>query len=203
MLLRQSPNGGVFSCLKKNGAPLSERERERERVPSKYSAQHSSSSIVRAIPIRIVTVGKKRSAGIQLLVEEYKDKIQHYCTIDDLLIKSNPKNTSNVQAQIEAEDMGVFQQLRSKDWVVVLDEHGTDLRSEQMANLLGDAGRTGSSRLLFCIGGPYGHGPQVRRRANMTIKLSSMVLNHQIALVVLLEQLYRAWTIIKGQKYHH
>ncbi|KAJ6809235.1 putative RNA methyltransferase At5g10620 [Iris pallida] len=196
-MLRQSPHSNcVFSCLKKNGGPLF--ERERESVPCKYSAQS-----IRAIPIRIVTVGKKRGAGIQLLVEEYKDKIQHYCTIDDLLIKSNPKNTSNVQAQIEAEDMGVFQQLRSEDWVVVLDEHGTDLRSEQMANLVGDAGRTGSSRLLFCIGGPYGHGPQVRRRANMTIKLSSMVLNHQIALVVLLEQLYRAWTIIKGQKYHH
>ncbi|KAF8389446.1 hypothetical protein HHK36_026141 [Tetracentron sinense] len=75
--------------------------------------------------------------------------------------------------------------------VVMLDEHGLDIGSEQMADLVGDAGNTGSSRLSFCIGGPYGHGRQLRERANVTIRLSSMVLNHQIALVVLLEQLYR------------
>ncbi|KAL5699515.1 23S rRNA (pseudouridine(1915)-N(3))-methyltransferase [Ranunculus cassubicifolius] len=85
----------------------------------------------------------------------------------------------------------------------MLDENGLDIGSIEMAELLGDAGNTGSSALTFCIGGPYGHGKQLRERANVTIKLSSMVLNHQIALVVLMEQLYRAWTILKGQKYHH
>ncbi|CAF1787729.1 unnamed protein product [Brassica napus] len=87
--------------------------------------------------------------------------------------------------------------------VVVLDERGRDVDSEQMAELLGDAGNSGASRISFCIGGAYGHGSEVRKRANVTIRLSSMVLNHQIALVVLMEQLYRAWTILKGQNYHH
>ncbi|KAF5184628.1 Ribosomal rna large subunit methyltransferase h [Thalictrum thalictroides] len=164
----------------------------------KYSGQS-----VRAIPIRIITVGKKRSKGVQLLVEEYNEKIMYYCSVDDIQIRSNPKNTSDVNAQIEGEDMVVMQHIRSEDWVVLLDEHGIDVGSVQMADLLGDAGITGASTLSFCIGGPYGHGKQLRKRANVTIKLSSMVLNHQIALVVLLEQLYRAWTILKGQKYHH
>ncbi|URD84763.1 Core-2/I-Branching enzyme [Musa troglodytarum] len=128
--------------------------------------------VIRAIPIRILTVGKRRSPGAQLLVEEYMEKL------------------SNVKAQIDAEDMVIMQQIRHEDWVVVLDEHGLDVRSEQLADLLGDAGRTGSTRLAFCIGGPYGHGPQLRNRADVTIRLSSMVLNHQIALIVLLEQLY-------------
>ncbi|KAK2979105.1 hypothetical protein RJ640_005856 [Escallonia rubra] len=75
--------------------------------------------------------------------------------------------------------------------VVMLDEHGLDVGSQQMAELIGDAGNTGASSLLFCIGGPYGHGRQLRERANISIKLSSLVLNHQIALVVLVEQLYR------------
>ncbi|MCL7034137.1 hypothetical protein MKW94_028039 [Papaver nudicaule] len=165
---------------------------------SKYSGQ-----AVRALPIRILTVGRKRSQGVQLLVDEYKEKLQLYCSFEDILIRSNPKNTSNVKAQIEGEDALVMQHIKSGDWVVLLDEHGLDIGSEQMADMLGDAGNSGSSTLSFCIGGPYGHGRQVRERANVTIKLSSMVLNHQIALVVLLEQLYRAWTILKGQKYHH
>ncbi|KAJ4962539.1 hypothetical protein NE237_022478 [Protea cynaroides] len=164
----------------------------------KYSGQ-----AVRALPLRILTVGRRRSRGVQLLVEEYKDKLKHYCTVDDIQIRSNPKNSCDVKAQVEREDMAVMQHIRSEDWVVMLDEHGSDIESKQMAELLGDAGETGSSRLLFCIGGPYGHGPQLRDRANVTIRLSSLVLNHQIALIVLLEQLYRAWTILKGQNYHH
>ncbi|KAI3979933.1 hypothetical protein MKX01_042587 [Papaver californicum] len=143
---------------------------------SKYSGQ-----AVRALPIRILTVVRKRSQGVQLLVDEYKDKLKLYCNIEDIHIRSNPKNTSNVKAQIEGEDALIMQHIKSGDWVVLLDEHGLDIASEQMADM-------GSSTLSFCIGGPYGHGRQVRERANVTIKLSSMVLNHQIALVVLLEQ---------------
>ncbi|XP_039043286.1 putative RNA methyltransferase At5g10620 [Hibiscus syriacus] len=158
---------------------------------------------VRALPIRILTVGKARLPGVQLLVDEYIAKLKSYCHIDDVQIRSNPKNARNARAQVDDEDMAVVNLIRSDDWVVMLDERGLDISSEQMAELLGDAGNTGASRLSFCIGGPYGHGQQVRKRANVSIKLSSMVLNHQIALVVLMEQLYRSWTILKGQKYHH
>nr|ACN33397.1 unknown [Zea mays] len=171
---------------------------------SKYSGQS-----VKAMPMRLLTVGKKRSRGTQLLVEEYKEKLGHYCEFEDTLIRSNPKLTSDVKVQVEAEDTAMMQQLKSDDFVillalvVVLDENGKDVISEQIADLIGDAGNTGSSRLTFCIGGPYGLGLQVRERADATISLSSLVLNHQVALIVLMEQLYRAWTIIKGQKYHH
>lgn len=93
--------------------------------------------------------------------------------------------------------------IKPDDWVVLLDEQGIDIESEEMAELIGGAADKGASKLSFCIGGPYGHGPKLRERANISIKLSSLVLNHQIALVVLMEQLYRSWTILKGQKYHH
>lgn len=164
----------------------------------KYAGQ-----AVRALPIRILTVGKKRSPGVQLLVDEYIAKLKSYCHVDDVPIRSNPKNARNARAQVEDEDTAAVNLIKSDDWVVLLDERGSDISSEKMAELLGDAGNTGASRLSFCIGGPYGHGQQIRERANVSIKLSSMVLNHQIALVVLVEQLYRSWTILKGQKYHH
>ncbi|KAJ6743743.1 METHYLTRANSFERASE [Salix viminalis] len=164
----------------------------------KYTGQS-----VRALPIRIITVGKKRSAGVQLLVEEYTNKLKNYCSLHDFHIRSNPRNARDEKAQVDDEDKAVMNLIRSDDWVVMLDERGRNIGSEQMAELIGDAGNTGASRLSFCIGGPYGHGQQIRKRANVSIRLSSMVLNHQIALLVLVEQLYRSWTILKGQNYHH
>ncbi|KAK6772953.1 hypothetical protein RDI58_028191 [Solanum bulbocastanum] len=175
--------------------------------------QHSkfTGQSVRAIPIRILTVGKNRSQGVQLIVDEYMKKLRNYCSVDDVRIKSNPKNARDIVAQIEHEDIAVMGLIRPDEWVVMLDERGHDVGSEQMASLIGDAGNkvsyasswqsfvpgiiyhgsAGASSLLFCIGGPYGHGRQLRERANVSVKLSSLVLNHEIALVVLIEQLYR------------
>ncbi|XP_011652513.1 putative RNA methyltransferase At5g10620 isoform X4 [Cucumis sativus] len=164
----------------------------------KYTGQS-----VRAVPIRVLTVGKKRSRGVQLLVDEYIDKLKNYCHVEDVQLRSNPRNARDPKAQVDDEDVAVVNLLKPDDWVVMLDENGKELSSELMAELVADAGNTSASRLSFCIGGPYGHGQQLRQRANLSIKLSSMVLNHQIALLVLMEQLYRSWTILKGQKYHH
>lgn len=158
---------------------------------------------MRALPIRILTVGKKRSRGVQLVVDEYIGKLEQYCSVDDVQIRSNPSNAHDPRAQVDDEDAAIMNLIRSDDWVVMLDENGRDIGSEQMAELVADAGNTGASRVSFCIGGPYGHGLQLRERANLSIRLSKLVLNHQIALLVLMEQLYRSWTILKGQKYHH
>lgn len=116
--------------------PISSSDTPNERK-CKYTGQS-----VRAIPIRILTVGKKRSRGVQLVVDEYRDKLQHYCSIDDVLIRSNPKNARDVKAQIEDEDLAVVNLIKSNDWVVILDEHGQDVGSEQLAELIGDAGLT-------------------------------------------------------------
>uniref|UniRef100_A0ACD5UEJ3 Uncharacterized protein n=2 Tax=Avena sativa TaxID=4498 RepID=A0ACD5UEJ3_AVESA len=159
--------------------------------PARTGARPRVLPLLRKMPMRVLTVGKKRSQGTQLLVEEYKEKIGHYCDVEDSLIKSNPKLTSDVKVQIDSEDASMMQQLKPDDFVVVLDENGKDVMSEQIADLIGDAGNTGSSRLTFCIGGPYGLGVQVRERADAAIRLSSLVLNHQVALIVLMEQLYR------------
>ncbi|EXB94224.1 Putative RNA methyltransferase [Morus notabilis] len=145
----------------------------------------------RSLPIRILWVGKKRSQGVQFVFNEYIEKLKLYCTVDDVQIRSNPKNARDRKVQVEDEDNAVMNLIRSSDWVVLLDERGQDIGSEQMADLLGDAGNTGAAGLSFCIGGPYGHGRKLRERANLCIKLSSLVFNHQIALLVLVEQLYR------------
>ncbi|GMN39797.1 hypothetical protein TIFTF001_009027 [Ficus carica] len=144
----------------------------------------------RPLPIRLLWVGKKRSRGVQLVFDEYIEKLKLYCGVGDVQIRSNPKNARDWRVQVEDEDNAVMNLIGSTDWVVLLDERGKDIGSEQMADLLGDAGNTGAAGLTFCIGGPYGHGQRLRERANLCIKLSSLVFNHQIALLVLVEQLY-------------
>ncbi|CAI9100198.1 OLC1v1037141C1 [Oldenlandia corymbosa var. corymbosa] len=174
-------------------------------VPSVPGRKKLTGQSVSPIPIRILTVGKKRSPGVQLIVDDYLKKIRPYCPIDDIRIKSNPKNASDQRVQVEHEDTASMRHVKSDDeWVVLLDERGSELDSLQMASMVGNVmNNSGAPSMMFCIGGPYGHGRLMRQRANQSIKLSSLVLNHEVALVVLMEQLYRTWTILKGQKYHH
>ena len=96
----------------------------------------------------------------------------------------------------------MLKSINNDEYVILLDERGQEVTSEAVATIIAEAGDNGRS-LTFCIGGPYGHGPAVRARAQHSIRLSRLVLNHQVALVVLLEQLYRGWTILRGEPYHH
>ena len=82
-------------------------------------------------------------------------------------------------------------------------EDGKALTSEGLADLVAEAPERGARSIVFCVGGPYGHDDSVREGADAVVSLSGCVLNHAVARLVLLEQIYRAWTIIKGEKYHH
>lgn len=126
-----------------------------------------------------------------------------YTEVQEQQIKPNPKNAKDPASAVQHEGERVLRALRPGDHVVLLDERGRDLTSEGLARLLAAAGDNGRPGLAFCIGGPHGHSDAVRARADETVRLSSMVLNHQVAAVVLLEQLYRAWTILRGEPYHH
>lgn len=96
----------------------------------------------------------------------------------------------------------VLKVIATGERVIILDERGRDASSEDMARLLIKASDDGTP-LCFVIGGPFGHGPAVMQRADESVRLSRMVLNHSVAYLVLVEQLYRAWTIVRGEPYHH
>ncbi|KAL2236845.1 UNVERIFIED_CONTAM: putative RNA methyltransferase [Sesamum indicum] len=84
-----------------------------------FSVLHLPFSIFvlqRALPIRILTVGKKRSPGVQLILDEYIEKLKHYCPVEDVRLKSNPKNARDVMAQIEHEDIAVMGLIKSNEW---------------------------------------------------------------------------------------
>ena len=109
----------------------------------------------------------------------------------------------DVTAVRAAEGRRILGALKAGDRLVALDERGATQSTEALSQWVDGATRTGVKRLVFAIGGPYGHSPEVREQAWKTLSLSGMVLNHEIARLVLVEQLYRVSTLLWGGKYHH
>lgn len=145
------------------------------------------------------TVNKHFIAGIS----DYAERISHYMPFDIITIPEL-KNTKNLteEQQKAAEGDLILRQLQPSDHVVLLDEHGLELRSVELARWLQQKQQS-ARRLVFVIGGPYGFSPAVYQRANEQLSLSRLTFSHQMVRLVFTEQLYRACTIIKGEPYHH
>ncbi|KAK9819287.1 hypothetical protein WJX74_000717 [Apatococcus lobatus] len=161
------------------------------------------SRAVRAVPIKVITVGKSSGGAADAYADEWASKVQRYTKLELVHCKSNPKDAQNPAVAKQAEGERLLRLLKPQDFVIVMDERGKELKSTDFAQLIAQAGDEGASSIAFCIGGPYGHTQQVRDKATRSIKLSAMVLNHQVAKIMLLEQIYRAWTILNGEPYHH
>ena len=154
--------------------------------------------------IELIVVGKTDSKEVAALVEMYAKRINHYCrfaitTLPDL---RNTKNLSSRQ-QNKSEGDRILALLNESDCVVLLDERGEELRSMQFAEWVGKRMSSGLRRLVFVIGGPYGFSEEVYARANYKISLSRMTFSHQIVRAIFAEQIYRAFTILNNEPYHH
>lgn len=154
------------------------------------------------MPIRVISVSKANSPGASLMADEWMDKLRRYTQAELVTLKPNPKGARDVEAQKAAEAQKVLAAIGPRDRVVLLDERGREATSEDVARLIAAAGDEGRP-LAFCIGGPFGHGAAVVERSDESVRLSRLVLNHSVALVVLVEQLYRGYTILEGSPYHH
>ncbi|KAK3259240.1 hypothetical protein CYMTET_31755 [Cymbomonas tetramitiformis] len=163
----------------------------------------SSARAVRAVKLQLLAVAKNGGADYEAVAAGYGDKIRRYCKFEETLIRPNPKNSKVPEEQKRAEGERFLKAVTPRDRVVILDERGREITSEGLADMIAKAGDDGVENLVFGIGGPYGHPSEVRETAHDVIRLSKMVLNHQIARLMLLEQLYRAWTILRGEPYHH
>lgn len=136
---------------------------------------------------------------------EWLDKARRYAKIEEVRLPVNPHKAKDNDAAVKAEGERVLKQLAPSDLVILLDERGKALSSEKFAELVAEAGErcSSSSSLAFVVGGPFGHAKAVSERADASLRLSQLVLNHAVARVVLAEALYRAYTILKGVPYHH
>ena len=151
----------------------------------------------------LILVGKTNDKHFAAGISDYVERIGHYMPFDVVTIPElrNTKNlTGEQQKTVEGEL--ILKQLQPSDTVVLLDEHGRELRSVEFARWM-EQKRNTARRLVFVIGGPYGFSPAVYARANEQVSLSKMTFSHQMVRLVFTEQVYRACTIIKGEPYHH
>ena len=151
----------------------------------------------------LILVGKTTDKHFQAGINDYVERISHYMPFELVTIPElkNTKNLSEEQ-QKTAEGELILKQLQPSDTVVLLDEHGHEFRSIELARWLEQKCNT-ARRLVFIIGGPYGFSPAVYARANEQLSLSRLTFSHQMIRLVFTEQIYRACTIIKGEPYHH
>lgn len=145
------------------------------------------------------TVNKHFVAGIN----DYVERIGHYIPFAITIIPEL-KNTKALTEQQQKDREGelILKQIQSSDTVVLLDEHGKEFRSIELASWLEQKQQT-ARRLVFVIGGAYGFSQAVYDRANEKVSLSKMTFSHQMVRLIFTEAIYRACTIIKGEPYHH
>lgn len=151
----------------------------------------------------LIMVGKTVNKHFIAGINDYCERISHYIPFETMVIPEL-KNTRKLteEQQKTAEGELILKQLQPSDTVVLLDEHGKEMRSVELASWLEQKKAT-ARRLVFIIGGPYGFSPSVYQRCNEQLSLSKLTFSHQMIRLVFTEQIYRACTIIKGEPYHH
>ena len=154
--------------------------------------------------IDLIVVGKTDSREVDALVEMYSRRISHYVRFSVTYLPDirNNKNLSESQ-QKTLEGDAILRQIAEGDRLVLLDERGAEYRSTEFADRLQRWMNSGVRRVVFVIGGPYGFSDAVYARANESVSLSKMTFSHQIVRAIFAEQLYRAFTIIRHEPYHH
>lgn len=152
----------------------------------------------------LIVVGKTVDKDLVQLISNYTERLSHYLSFE-LQTIPELKNTKSLTAeqQKKAEGELILKQLQGGDHVVLLDEHGKEMRSIEFAEWIEKKMLAVGKRLVFIIGGPYGFSPAVYEKTNEKISLSRMTFSHQMIRLIFIEQLYRAMTIIRNEPYHH
>ena len=142
-----------------------------------------------------ISIGKEKDELTQEIMKHFENRILRYTPLEWVYI---PHDSTK-----EKEGEKILSVIKKEDYVILLDEKGRDMKSEALAELVENRMVDSVKRVVFVIGGAYGVSNKMEERANYTWKLSSLVFPHMLVRVILVEQLYRALTIIKGEKYHH
>ncbi len=156
--------------------------------------------------IKLISVGKIKEKYYMAAIAEYAKRLSRYCKLEQIEVADEkaPENLSAAQVeqvkQIEGER--ILKRIVNSDYVISLEIAGKALSSEQLAQKIDQLAIAGKSQLCFIIGGSLGLSEEVRRRSNFALSFSSMTFPHQLMKVILLEQVYRSFKIIKNETYH-
>ncbi len=154
--------------------------------------------------IRVLCIGKTNVSFAKEGQEEYLKRLRHYCNLEWLELPDPKKVDRKDQAALKQKEGERFlEQIQANDRVILLDEQGKEMSSERFAGWMNEHQIYQQQDLVFVIGGAYGFSDAMRQRSNGSISLSKMTFNHQMVRAIFLEQVYRAFTIIRGEPYHH
>ena len=154
--------------------------------------------------ITLLAIGKTDDKTLQTLINQYTKRLKHYVPFSFEVIPDikNVKNRSEA-LQKKAEGQEILKRLQPADALILLDENGKQYSSVSFSQFLQKKMNSGLKNLTFVIGGPYGFSDEVYERANGKLSLSKMTFSHQMVRVFFIEQLYRGFTILRNEPYHH
>ena len=154
--------------------------------------------------ITLLSLGKTEEKYLAEGIDLYLKRLKHYIKLETTEIPElkNTKGLSQVQQKTKEAEL-IMKKLNPTDFVILLDERGQELTSLQFADLLNKRMLASTQNLVFVIGGPYGFDNSVYQRANEKLSLSKLTFSHQMVRLFFVEQVYRAFTILKGEPYHH
>jgi 23S rRNA (pseudouridine1915-N3)-methyltransferase len=154
--------------------------------------------------IKLIAIGKTDNKNLVALIEDYAKRLSFYIKFDFEVIPDlkKVKHLSEAQ-QKEKEGELILAKIQNSDVLILLDENGKQMTSEAFSDYLQKHMNSGIKTLIFVIGGPYGFSDAVYNRANGKLGLSKMTFSHQMVRLFFIEQLYRGFTILKNEPYHH
>jgi 23S rRNA (pseudouridine1915-N3)-methyltransferase len=151
--------------------------------------------------LKLIVVGKTKESFFVASEQEYLKRIKRYLRLDYLTLKSS-KNQTQAELCLAAEEKEILGNISKTDYVILLDEKGKEYTSRDFAKQL-NKWMTHHATVVFIIGGAFGFSERVKGRANALVSMSQLTFPHHLARTVFLEQLYRAFTILKGENYHN
>ncbi len=154
--------------------------------------------------IKLLAIGKTDDKNLQILIDDYQKRLKHYIGFE-FEILSDIKNVKNLSQKQQKEKEGelILKKLKPTDTLIVLDEKGKEFSSVGFSGFLQKKMNSGIKQLVFVIGGPYGFSQEVYKKAQGKISFSKMTFSHQMFRLFVVEQIYRAFTILKNEPYHH
>lgn len=156
--------------------------------------------------ITIISVGKLKEKYLKLAVEEYSKRLTRYCKLNfiELSDEQTPDNASEKEEEIIKDKEGdkILANVKDNMFLIAMDLKAKELTSEEFSAFIDNCGVTGNSNIAFVIGGSLGLSKKVLQRANYKLCFSKMTFPHQLFKVMLLEQIYRGFRIMKGEPYH-
>lgn len=153
--------------------------------------------------IKLIVIGKTDEKYLIEGIEKYKKRLKHYVTFE-LIVLNDVKvgKKTNVVLQKEQEGRLILEKINTNDYLILLDEIGEEYTSVGFSKYIQKRMNSGND-IVFVIGGPFGFSQELYNRSQAKISLSKLTYSHQMVRLFFTEQLYRAFTILKGEKYHH